>query len=185
LELYNPTSVEAESFPMNRDTYPKWSTVCWEFPARGELPPVKMTWYAGRRFGGKRPPKEWLDGKSPSTSGALLIGEKGKFYQTDDIGSTWTLLPQEKFKHDKRVAAIAESTPGVNHHHEWIPACKGGPPAASNLDRAARLAETVLLGNVALRTRKRIAWNAAKMQAKDCLDAKPLIARPYRGGWTL
>jgi predicted dehydrogenase len=185
LKLYNPTRVEAESFPINDDTYPKWSIVRWEFPARGELPPVKVTWYDGWRFGGKRPPKEWLDGLSPSTSGALLIGEHGKFYQTDDIGSRWLLLPQEKFKDDKRVTAIADSTPGTSHHREWIAACKGGPPAASNFDRAGRLAETVLLGNVALRLRKRIEWDAAKMQAKNCPEAEPLIARPYRSGWTL
>ena len=60
-----------------------------------------------------------------------------------------------------------------------------GPPAKSNFDYAARLAETVLLGNVALRVGKRIEWDAEKMQAKNCPEAEPLITRPYRHGWTL
>ena len=185
MKLENPTSIEAESFPINDETYPKWSIVRWEFPARGELPPVKLTWYDGWAHGGKRPPQEWLDGNQPTKSGALLIGEQGKFYQTNDVGASWMLLPEDKFRDNKEVAAITEATQGADHHQEWIAACKGGPPAKSNFDYAARLAETVLLGNVALRLGKRIHWDAQKMQAKSCPEAEPLITRPYRDGWSL
>lgn len=185
IKLENPTSVEAESFPMNNETYPKWSIVRWEFPARGELPPVKVTWYDGPAFGGKRPPADWLDGKQPSKSGALLIGEKGKFYQTCDFGTRWMLLPEDKFRDNKDVADIVQATPGVDHHQEWIAGCKAGLPTKSNFDYASRLAETVLLGNVALRVGKRIQWDAEKMQVKDCPEAESLINRPYRDGWTL
>ena len=185
LRLENPTSIEAESFPINDETYPKWSTVRWEFPARGELPPVTLTWYDGWAHGGKRPPQEWLDGQPLTKSGALLIGEEGKFYQTNDVGTAWTLLPEEKFRDNRDVAAIVEATRGADHHQEWISACKGGPAAKSNFDYAARLAEMALLGNVALRLGKRIEWDAAKMQVKDCPEAEPLIARPYRDGWSL
>ena len=55
----------------------------------------------------------------------------------------------------------------------------------SDFDYAARLAETVLLGNVALRVGKRIEWDAEKMQVKNCPEAESLINRPYRDGWTL
>lgn len=185
MKLENPTGIEAESFPMNDETYPKWSVVRWEFPARGKLPPVKLTWYDGWAHGGKRPTKEQLDGNEPTKSGALLIAEKGNFYQNCDFGTSWKLLPEDKFRDNKEVAAIAETTPGADHHQEWIAACKGGPPTKSNFDYAARLAETVLLGNVALRMGQRIEWDAEKMQAKNCPEAKPLINRPYRDGWTL
>jgi len=185
MKLANPTSIEAESFPMNADTYPKWSIVRWEFPARGELPPVKLTWYDGWANGGRRPTQEWLDGKQPSKSGALLIGEKGRFYQTCDFGTRWMLLPEDKFRGDRDVAAIVQKTQGVDHHKEWIAACKVGLPTKSNFDYAARLAEIVLLGNVALRVGKRIEWDAEKMQATNCPEAEPLIDRPYRDGWTL
>ena len=46
---------------MNDETYPKWSIVHWEFPARGELPPAKLTWYDGWAHGGKRPPDGRLE----------------------------------------------------------------------------------------------------------------------------
>jgi len=185
MKLDNPSSIEAESFPMNGDTYPKWSIVRWEFPARGELPPVKMTWCDGWRHGGKRPPADWLDGRQASNSGVLLIGEKGKFYQTCDFGTRWKLLPEDKFRHNREVAEIVRATRGVDHHKEWIAGCKVGLPTMSNFDYAARLAETVLLGNVALRVGKRIEWDAEKMQVKDCPQAESLISRPYRDGWTL
>ena len=185
MKLGNPTSIEAESSPMNDETYPNWSVVRWEFPARGKLPPVKVTWYDGWAHGGKRPYKKWLDGKRATASGAILIGEKGKFYQTCAFGTTWRLLPDDKFRDNKEVAAIREATRRVNHHKEWIAACKTGSPTASNFDYAARLAETVLLGNVALRVRKRIQWNAEKVRVMDCPEAEPLINRPYRDGWTL
>ncbi len=32
---------------INEDTYPTWSVVRYEFPACGDLPPVKVTWYDG------------------------------------------------------------------------------------------------------------------------------------------
>ncbi len=185
MKLEDPTSIEAESFPMNDETYPKWSIVRWEFPARGERPPVKLTWYDGFAHGGKRPPQEWLDGLPLTKSGALLIGEKGKFYQTNDTGTAWELLPQAKFRDNRDVAAIVEATPGADHHREWIEACKGGPPTKSNFEYAARLTEMALLGNVALRLGRRIEWDAEKMQAMNCPEAAPLVARPYRDGWSL
>jgi hypothetical protein len=114
-----------------------------------------------------------------------LIGEKGKFVQTCAFGTQWMLLPEDKFRDDKQVAEIVQATKGVDHHKEWIAGCKVGLPTKSNFDYASRLAETVLLGNVALRTGKRIEWDAERMQVKDCPEAQPMISRPYRDGWTL
>ena len=51
LELRHPTKVSAEGPPPHPETAADWLIVHYEFPARGELPPVKLTWYDG----GKRP----------------------------------------------------------------------------------------------------------------------------------
>ena len=54
------------------------------------------------------------------------------------------------------------------------------------VDYAAQLAETVLLGNVAIRcVGKRVVWNAEKMQATEPAAADRFIRREYRKGWTL
>src|SRR5207302_1745663 len=51
LKLRRPLTAEAEGPPVSPETAPSWLIVRWEFPPRGELPPVKLAWYQG----GKRP----------------------------------------------------------------------------------------------------------------------------------
>ena len=76
-------------------------------------------------------------------NGQLLIGDKGKM-----LGSQ--LIPASKRKaYQEPQKTIPRS---LGHYVEWIQACKGGKPAGSNFDWAGPLAETVLLGNIALRT---------------------------------
>jgi predicted dehydrogenase len=50
LELRYPTSVEAEGPPMHAETCPLGLVVHYEFPARGDKPPVRLTWYDGERI---------------------------------------------------------------------------------------------------------------------------------------
>ncbi|HNT89897.1 MAG TPA: Gfo/Idh/MocA family oxidoreductase, partial [Candidatus Hydrogenedentes bacterium] len=47
LDLGAPSSVEASNTDLNPETYPIASVVRYEFPARGALPPVTVTWYDG------------------------------------------------------------------------------------------------------------------------------------------
>ena len=42
-------NVSAHSGEINSETYPAWATITYEFPARGDLPPVKLTWYEGAK----------------------------------------------------------------------------------------------------------------------------------------
>ena len=53
LDLGYPTSVETVSTPFNKTCFPMATTTYYEFPARGSMPPVKLTWYDG----GLLPPK--------------------------------------------------------------------------------------------------------------------------------
>src|SRR5206468_6956001 len=80
LKLGAPLSVQASSTRVNEETFPLASMVTYEFPARGELPPVKLTWYDG----GLRPPRpaDLEDGQVmgifSGSNGRLLVGDKGK-----------------------------------------------------------------------------------------------------------
>src|SRR6516225_8862688 len=66
LKLGYPTSVFAECGDLNPETFPSWATVNLEFPARGDMPPVKFFWYEGKRGGKKNlPPIELLKGENP------------------------------------------------------------------------------------------------------------------------
>jgi hypothetical protein len=42
-----------------------------------------------------------------------------------------------------------------------------------------------VLCNVALRTGKKLQWDAAALSAADCPEAAEYLRREYRQGWTL
>ena len=50
LDLHNPVSVEAETSGHNKETYPSWSIIKYEFPANDKRPAVTMTWYDGKKL---------------------------------------------------------------------------------------------------------------------------------------
>jgi predicted dehydrogenase len=79
LQLGYPTSIETLSTPFNRVCYPHATTTYYEFPARGTMPAVKLTWYDG----GLTPPKpvEVGDEALNGEGGILYIGSKGKMLQ--------------------------------------------------------------------------------------------------------
>jgi hypothetical protein len=170
--------VEAESSGVNNETAPKWAIVRYEFPARGERPAVKLTWYDG----GKQPSRELTEipaDQKLSENGTLFVGTKGKllFDRREP-----RLVPQTPpdFK------APAKTLPrSIGHYAEWIAACKGeGKPWLEfQLRRSAH--ETILLGNVALRVGKRIEWDAKNLRVTNVPEAARYIRREYRAGWSL
>ncbi len=194
LELGVPTSVELKDCspqpdePRMKQTGPLWSIIELNFPARGPKPPVKMTWYDG----GKLPPAELFHGEPipKADGGSLIIGGKGTlltrtWHGGQSESDMFRLLPRKDFAGYELPAPTLPRAPEQSHHQEWIAACKGGPMPLSNFGYAATLTEALLLGNVALRTGRKIEWDAASMQAKGCPEADPYIRAPYRSGWTL
>ncbi len=179
LRLDNPISVEAEVFEMTKETFPKRSVVRWIFPARGDMPPVKLTWYDG----GLKPPADVLFGRELPGSGCVIIGKKGRLFSPDDYGSSHELLPAESFADFQKPEPTLPRSPG--HHAEWIRACKGGEPAMSNFDYAAPLTEMILLGNLAIVTGEKIYWDAQRIRAINCPKADQYVSPPYRKGWKL
>ncbi len=186
LKLGSPLSAEAQNSAFHKDSFPTWSVITLEFPARGDLPPVTWTWYDGAD---KKPAevneklKSLLEGEEMAGSGLLLIGDKGKLYSPNDYGEKWMLLPKDHFEGFTPKDPILPRSPG--HHAEWIRACKGGPPALSNFSYAGPLTETLLLGNVAMYAGKKIEWDGEDGCVTNCPEADALVRRTYREGWTL
>jgi predicted dehydrogenase len=181
LDLKHPTSVAAEGPALHADGAPAWVAVTWEFPARGELPPVSLTWHDGA----KRPPllaKLKADGGPDLAKwglGVAFVGERGVLVA--DYGRR-LLLPEEKFKDFKPPAkSIAAS---VGHHEEWFRACKSGSPTTCNFGYSGALSETVLLGTVAYRAGKKLDWDGAALKATNCPAADAIINKEYRRGWS-
>ncbi|MBI2928900.1 MAG: Gfo/Idh/MocA family oxidoreductase [Verrucomicrobia bacterium] len=185
LNLSAPTSVEVKSSaPLFKETAPLWSIIELHFPPRGKLPPVKMTWYDG----GKQPPADLFHGEKIPTNGSLAIGSKGTLFTRDWHGGLtekdmFLLLPRKTF------AGYQPPKPTlprpIDHHQEWIHACKTSAATGSNFAYASVLTESLLLGNVALRVGKRIEWDAKRMKVKGCPEADPLVRPEFRDGWQL
>lgn len=185
LKLGHPISVEASSSRVNQETYPLASMVTYQFPARGEMPPVKLVWYDG----GMRPPRpEELDaGAEMGPNGHLFIGDNGKILAQK---RNYSLIPA---KRQKKYGDPPRKLPrSIGHYREWIEACKGGPPAGSNFDWAGPLTEVVLLGNIALRqqlrdelTTKKLLWDGVNLRFTNSEEANQSLKQEYRAGWAL
>ncbi len=194
-KLGYPTSVEAEMSEYNNQSFPLWSVIKYEFPAREGLPPLKWTWYDG---GSDKPTwvneqlKKLAHGNDIPGSGSLLIGEKGTLFSPNDYGSSYKLLPEKDFADYKPPTPRLPRFPGGQKDHpwhwqEWVDACLANKPemCMSNFGYAGPLTETVVLGCVAMRAGKKIAWDGPNMKVTNDKDANRYLRRQYRKGWTL
>ena len=189
LDLFDPTSVVADtSGIVENESYPKYSVITYQFPARGKLSACKMIWYDG----GKRPPESLGLGevKLPGR-GSVLVGDKGTLISHGDYsGQKTDLLPGDKFADFKNPEQTLPRATGADaHFREFAQAILANDPskAMSNFDHAGRLTETVLLGNLSLRGGgKLVEWDAKNLKATNFDDPSSLmISREYREGWTL
>jgi hypothetical protein len=103
----------------------------------------------------------------------MLIADYGRY----------RLLPESKYAGFKPPAPTIPDS--VGHHQEWFNACKTGSPTTCNFDYSGPLAEAALLCNVALRSGKKLLWDAASLRASNCPKAGQYLLRAYRPGWTL
>jgi predicted dehydrogenase len=173
LELGHPTNVEACSTKLGPEIYPLGVIARYEFPARGSLPPVTLSWYDG----GLKPPRPKDLEPGRGMDDVVYIGERGTL-----MGHR--LIPESKMRAYGRPPKKLPRS--VGHYKEWVDACLGGPPAGANfIDHAGLLTEVCLLGNVALRAGTNLAWNGAEMKLTNDPGANKYLQREYRKGWTL
>lgn len=167
---------------------------------------VKLTWTDGglRPFHPELIPADHPIGGSDSANGVLMIGEKGimtcgiygrnpKIYLND---GTLMQVPETE----------SGNLPEHGHHADWVQACKAGynskehKKLTSSFDYAGPLTESVLMGNLAIRSyyirnkqgrrfeypgRKKLLWNGENMKITNFEPANQFIHRTYREGWTL
>lgn len=178
LNLRYPARVQAITSGHNRETYPRWSIIQYEFPARNDLPPVRLTWYDG----GQKPSadllREVLKGETIPGGGSLIIGDKGVMFND-------RLLPADRFRDYRPPAPTLPRAPQDNHRLEWVVACKTGSPTMSNFDFASLLTEVILLGNVALLVGETIECDPKTGEIISPSRARRYLRREYRKGWSL
>jgi predicted dehydrogenase len=184
LKLGMPTSIETRSTPFNRVCYPHATTTDYQFPARGSMPPVRLTWYDG----GFTPPKpdEIGDEQLNGEGGILYIGSKGKMLQ-DTYGLNPRLLPQSLHGSTAPPKPVLPRVPYEDHEMNWIDAIRGRQEISCPFEYAAPLTEVMLLGIASLRAGGRILYDGAAMRItnspKANEDPNQYLKRDYRRGW--
>ncbi|MBN2139350.1 MAG: Gfo/Idh/MocA family oxidoreductase [Sedimentisphaerales bacterium] len=184
LKLGYPTSIEPLAQKgCNKETGPENAIVRYEFPARGSLPGVTLTWYDG----GNMPPRpEELEEGRPfgdSDGGSLFIGSKGKILAPGWCAESPRIIPETKMKAYKLPPKTIPRSPG--HYAEWIAACKTGSPTTANFQFAGRLTEVMLAGNIAVRTGRKLTWDGPNMTCTNVPEANEYVHCSYRKGWEL
>lgn len=170
--------------------------------------PIEMTWSDG----GIRPahpeiiPADHDIGGSNSANGVLIIGEKGII--STNINDSSPLMPK-LYLNDGTTEFGPEveknDEPEYGHQRKWVDACKAGFGSAehkaltSSFDYAGPMTETVLMGNLAIRSyllrkedskgkmeffaRKKLLWDGENMRITNLEEANQFVGRSYRKGW--
>ncbi|GAA3563236.1 Gfo/Idh/MocA family oxidoreductase [Snuella lapsa] len=190
------------------DSCPPSSRTQLKFPATEKNPTeLKLSWSDGglRPFHPDLIPADHPIGDSDSGNGVIMIGEKGIM-----TCGTYGRTPKVYLNNGEILTFDdnQESTlPEHGHNAAWVEACKEGfgkekhKALTSSFDYAGPLTESVLMGNLAIRSymlrhetkpnrfqypgRKKLLWDGTNMTIKNFDEANQFVKREYRKGWKL
>lgn len=189
------------------DSCPPSSYAVLTFPTANGKPGVKMHWMDGG-IQPERPeelgPNEIM---GDGGNGVIFVGTKGKM-MCGTYGVNPQLLPTSKTAETK-VAQTIKRVPGGadGHYAQWVEASLAGygkMEVSSPFEIAGPLTETLLMGNLAIRSydirkpRKdkpdqfdypgrniKLVWDGANMKVTNFDEANQFVKREYRQGWKL
>ncbi|MBK1876475.1 Gfo/Idh/MocA family protein [Pelagicoccus mobilis] len=185
LNLGLPDSVEALATSVNDHCAPNASAITYKFPKRGKFDPVTYHWLDGGMLppAPKGLPHELLTKRD--NSGTLFIGEEG-YLLADTYTKSIRVFPDERFDEIKknRPPKTIKRIKGT-HQGDWLNAISTGGQACSHWDYASELTELGLLGNVAIRSKAKIKYDAKKMKVTNIPEANKFLKKEYPDGWIL
>ena len=195
LSSVGPTSIELISEEGNNDeTFPNNAIMRYQFPARGDQPPVTLNWYDG----GNRPPrpsdipKDVNLGDANGKNGTLFVGTEG-YATCDTYGDRPRVIAKsgKSMKYDTPEQIIQRvAIPGKDvwksSYVEWTNAIKSGQQPGSNFDYSGPFTEWVVMGNLSLSfPGEKLEWDAKTMTVTNNRKANKLIMRDYKNGYEL
>ena len=164
----------------NGVAFPHSSIVRFKFPKQETLPAFELFWYDG----GMKPrtPDELEDG-TLQAEGMMFVGDKGKIVSGFRNESP-RLLPESKMKSylDGKEAPKNQMENGEKY---WIEAFKNKTQSPGSFLNARAVTETILLGGVALRARKKLNYDSNAMKITNNEEANKFLYREYRKGWEM
>ncbi|MBI3117347.1 MAG: gfo/Idh/MocA family oxidoreductase, partial [Candidatus Hydrogenedentes bacterium] len=178
---------------MTKESCPLRSTIKYTFPARGNMAPVVLYWSDG--FWGEGDNKKYNVPPRPAgvpededlgggKNGSLFYGSNG-ILTSGTYGAESRLLPAAKAQEIKKPEPTIPRVPEEDHYQNWIRACKGEGEACSNFDYSGPFTEMVLLGNLAIRTGRKMDYDAKAGNITNDAEANAMLTKPYRAGFDL
>ena len=125
-----------------------------------------------------------VDGEDISKYGTVLVGKKGTMF-FNRSRTNWLIKANGVMAN---TTEIPKTIPRVkNEDQEWLDGIRNGDPdqPLSNFNRSGPFSEVVLLGNVAIRSGKKIEWDSKNLRVTNAPEANQYIRREYRKGWSL
>lgn len=184
LDLGSPVVTETEFHSGAPEGFvPDQSIIRFEFPERGNKPPVTLKWYEGGLKPENRP--EW---KMPELqgSGMIMVGEKQNIITGGRPNNAQLMMPKEEWENWVAREMPEPTIPRIDGgpQKEFLDAVKrDGPLPGSNFDYATRLTEMAALGVLAQRFNTRIEFDVAGMKVTNHPEMEKYIKEPVRDGW--
>jgi len=197
LNLGLPNEVSAVKLEgHNSFFFPQSSTLSFKFPARGNMPPVEITWHDGVNNVPQVPEGygvSELDPNIPPTSTGKIQPAKlnpGKIIYSKDLifkggshGSTLSIIPADKAKDMESRLPEVQKSPS-NHFANFLKACKGEEKCRSSFDISGPLSQVFSLGVMAQQLNTKLLFNRETKQITNNKLANDLLAGPPpRKGW--
>ncbi len=192
---------------------PPASTVKIRFPKNSrQNNDINLYWYDGgiKPFHPSIIPADHNIGDEDGSNGVMIEGSKGIMScGTYGINPKVYLNTGEILEVDKTYAKDFKwkGSPEFGHQISWTEACKAGfnspehQALTSSFDYSGPLTETVLMGNLAIRSyslakmrpsghrnyygRKKLLWDGQAMKITNFDEANQFVSRKYRRGWEL
>lgn len=185
------------------DSCPPSSIIHLNYPRTDGKGTIKVSWHDGGLLP-ERPDELLADEPFGNWDGGVLfIGTKGKLL-FDCYGENPRLLPTKLMKERELPAGKTEKVP-EGHYLQWVNACikgKGNGSLSSPFEYAGPFTESILIGNLAIRSwmmqhpkakgwedkypgRKKLLWDAKNMTVTNFDEANRFVKRDYREGWSL
>jgi hypothetical protein len=183
-EAFGTTTCKIESQVcedvINDVAFPYSCIIHFKFPKQESLPAFDLFWYDG---GMKPATPDELEGGSLEPEGMMFVGDKGKILSGFRNESP-RLLPDSKMK---AYLNGQEAPKDVNESGEkyWVSAFKNRTQSPGSFLNALPISETILLGGVALRAKKKVIYDSQNMKIINDEDANKFLYRQYRKGWEL
>lgn len=169
----------------NRVIFPLSSHLRMNFPQRGDLPPVELTWRDGADCHPHIHETFWDNGKAPKLGGAgtVLFSGDGKLAITRaSHSSTSTIIPAARAKE----FGDRLKTPNPEHNHQtgFTQACLGNAKTMSPFSIAGDLTKTLMLGVVCQYLNEELDFDRGTERFKNNARANALLDGPEpRKGW--